>query len=348
MTTIVEAMERFLEHVQASQSYGTARTYKTGLAHFERYLQEQDVAAATCDVAQLDLPLASGFVTWLYNYLLDETADGDPERINQTTKATYFAAISRFFEYLIIESQLVPMTLEAYDTLRKAVSRASKYNSRRELPPDKLPTQAIVDALRQQVHQPLQLPADTSASIRRRKRLIWLRDMAIVEAFLSSGMRVSELTRLRRGDLIHQDRGALLKHTKGNRERQVLFSHAAWDAIQTYLQERQDGAQARILTNLPVFARHDRKAGNKTLPLSTRSVQNIFTKLAEDAGIAAQFHLTPHTLRHFFATEFLSETGNLALTQYALGHASPNTTRIYAQTKRQDFIRAHRQVFDEE
>ncbi|HIQ04557.1 MAG TPA: site-specific integrase [Anaerolineae bacterium] len=55
--------------------------------------------------------------------------------------------------------------------------------------------------------------------------------------------------------------------------------------------------------------------------------------------------MTPHSLRHFFATEFLSQTGDLALTQYALGHASPATTRIYAQTKREDYRRVHRHVF---
>jgi hypothetical protein len=60
---------------------------------------------------------------------------------------------------------------------------------------------------------------------------------------------------------------------------------------------------------------------------------------------ALRFHLTPHTLRHYFATEFLSETGDLALTQYALDRASPTTTRVYTQTKREDYRRAHRSVF---
>ena len=84
------------------------------------------------------------------------------------------------------------------------------------------------------------------------------------------------------------------------------------------------------------------------LPLTTRGVQQIFMQLSVRAGIIEKFQLTPHTLRHFFATEFLSETGDLALTQYALGHASPTTTRIYAQTKREDYRRAHREVFRED
>jgi site-specific recombinase XerD len=161
-------------------------------------------------------------------------------------------------------------------------------------------------------------------------------------------MRVGELVRLERGHLLHQVHGALVKYAKGKKDREVLFSDQAWSAIHVYLQARGDGAQARALARLPLFARHDRGAGAHVLSLSTRSVQHILMELASRAEILERFHLTPHTLRHFFATEFLSETGDLALTQYALGHASPTTTRIYAQTKREDYRRAHREVFGTE
>jgi len=162
-------------------------------------------------------------------------------------------------------------------------------------------------------------------------------------------MRVGELIRLERGHLLYEAQGAVVKYAKGNKEREVLFSEEAWEAIQRYLRARQDGGQGKPLASLPVFARHDRGAGSPVLPLSTRSVQKMFVTLASRADILERFHLTPHTLRHFFATEFLSETGDLALTQYALGHASPTTTRIYAQTKREDYRwaegHAHGQVF---
>jgi len=345
--TIDEGMQAFADHIRAAQSEGTARTYATGVSHLRAYLLEQGLPAESTPVDRLDLPIATGFVTWLYEYLLVETADGDPEQISQPTKATYLAAISRFFEYLIVESQALAMSLDDYDKLRKAIARASKVHARQQLPPDKLPSHQIVEALLAEVRMPPPLPEGTPPGEQRRRQLAHLRDVAIIESLLSSGMRVSELVRLRRGNLLHDDRGALLKHTKGNREREILFSDAAWEAIWAYLAERQDGAQVRALADLPVFSRHDRRAGAKPLPLSTRSVENILLDLAARAGILERFHLTPHTLRHFFATEFLSQTGNLALTQYALGHASPNTTRIYAQTKREDFRRAHRQVFGE-
>jgi site-specific recombinase XerD len=343
--TISEAIEQYLDHVKASQSLGTARTYATGLRHFAQYLADHLTPPETTEVEALTLPMATGFITWLYDYLLDEVAGGQPEKISEATKGTYFSAISGFFEYVIVEAQLVPMSTDEYDRLRKALARAAKRQQRDELPPDKLPTQEIVEALRAEAYNPLDLPADTSPGIQRRQELIRLRNIAIIEALLSSGMRVGEVVRLERGHLLYDVKGAIVKYAKGKKEREVLFSNTAWEAIQTYLRSREDGAQGRPIAGLPVFARHDRRAGSRVLPLSTRSVQNMFLELAGRAGILERFHLTPHTLRHFFATEFLSETGDLALTQYALGHASPTTTRIYAQTKREDYRRAHRHLF---
>jgi len=345
MVTISKAIEKHLDYVKASQSLGTARTYATGLRHFARYLASQSLPPDATGVEVLTLPVATGFVTWLYNYLLEEVADGRPEKISEATKSAYFAAISRFFEYLIVEAQLLPWSIAEYDTLRKALARAAKSRRRTELPPDKLPSQEIVKALLVEARQTLVLPDDMPEGERRRQTLVRLRNIAMIEALVSSGMRVGELTRLERGHLLYEAHGAVVKYAKGNKEREVLFSEEAWEAIQKYLRTRQDGGQGKPMASLPVFARHDRGAGSRVLPLSTRSVQKMFVTLASHADILERFHLTPHTLRHFFATEFLSKTGDLALTQYALGHASPTTTRIYAQTKREDYRQAHGHVF---
>lgn len=345
--TILEGIEQYLAYVRASQSQGTARAYATGLRHFRRYLQSLSLPPETTEIHALSLPVATGFITWLYEYLLEHVAEGYPEKISEATKANYYTAVSRFFEYLIVEAQVLAMTMQEYDTLRKALARAVKARHRNELPPDKLPSQEIVSALVAEARQPLSLPADLPPGEARRRELARLRNIAIVEALRSSGMRVGELVRLERGHLLYEVRGALVKYAKGKKEREVLFSDQAWTAIQAYLKERGDGAHARVLARLPLFARHDRGAGSRVLFLSTRSVQNVLMELASRAELLERFHLTPHTLRHFFATEFLSETGDLALTQYALGHASPTTTRIYAQTKREDYRRAHREVFRE-
>jgi site-specific recombinase XerD len=342
--TIGDAITKYLNYIQASRSPGASRTYATGLRHFARFLADRDMTPEATDVQMLRVATATDFITWLYEYLLGQ-AGGQPEKISESTRATYIAALSGFFEYVIVEAQLLSMSTEDYDVIRKAMARAAKRHPRNELPPEKLPTQDIVQALMVEAGKPLNLPDTTPERTRHCLELMRLRDMAIIQALLSSGMRVGELVRLERGHLLHQVRGAVVKYTKSKKEREVLFSESAWEAIQTYLKARADGAQKRPLASLSVFARHDHRAGANVLPMTTRSVQNIFFNLASRAGILERFHLTPHTLRHFFATEFLSETGDLALTQYALGHSSPTTTRIYAQTKREDYRRAHHAIF---
>ena len=340
-----EAIERYLDYLRASRSLATAETYATGLNHLRAYLEDQGVPPDESEVDVLVPGLVTDFITWLYDYLLNEVADGDERRVSESTKATYFAAVSGFLDYLVVETERLRLDGTAYDALRRTLARASRRKSHDKLPPDKLPSKEVVAMLREEVHAPLDLPEDVAEGTKRRKRLIRLRNIAIVEALLSSGVRVGELVRLERGHLLYDVKGALVKYGKGKKDREVLFSDRAWSSIQTYLRARGDGAQNRRLSSLPVFARHDRGAGSRVLPLSTRSVQHTFVDLASRAGILERFHLTPHTLRHYFATEFLSETGDLALTQYALGHSSPATTRIYAKTKREDYRRAHGRVF---
>ncbi|MFO7742448.1 MAG: tyrosine-type recombinase/integrase [Anaerolineae bacterium] len=343
--TVDQAVKRYLDYLRASRSVATSDTYATGLNHLRAYLEGRGLPPHETEVAALTPSIFTDFVTWLYDYLVDEVAGGDERRVSEATKATYFAAVSGFLDYLVVQTEQLTLDGTAYDALRRTLARASRRKNRDKLPPDKLPSQEIITMLLDEVHRPLDLPDDVAEDMRRRKHLIRLRDIAIVEALLSSGMRVGELVRLERGHLLYDVKGAMVKYGKGGKDREVLFSDRAWAAIQTYLKARQDGVQGRPLASLPVFSRHDRRAGRQVLPLSTRSVQNTFFDLASRAGILERFHLTPHTLRHYFATEFLSETGDLALTQYALGHASPATTRIYAKTKREDYRRAHQRIF---
>jgi site-specific recombinase XerD len=171
--------------------------------------------------------------------------------------------------------------------------------------------------------------------------LAGLRDRAIIYSLRTSGARVGELMGLRRGDLNVDDRGAWVTG-KGNKVRFIRFSAPAWQAIIAYLEARKDKGG---VDKLPLFCRHDRAAGVKLLPLTTLSVERIINRLAEAAGVAERFNMTPHSFRHYFATQFLQATGNLALTQDALGHANPSTTRIYAKTTKNNLIDAHKKMF---
>lgn len=337
--TIQETIDAYLEHLRATRSYRTAKVYRVGLGHFLRYLTEQNLRP-DAPVAALKPPLILRFLPWLQNYLLQTVADGHPDRVKPGTKSVYRAAVVGYLEYLVVYLQVLPYTLEEYDKLLKA----SRINFARptEIPRDRLPSPDTVAALLRYVEQEPAFNSDWPSGERRRQRLLWLRNRALFFVLRSSGMRVSEACQLDRQHLLFEERGAMVYHGKGNRSRIVLFSPEAWTYLLEYLRER-DGQT--VAPAAPVFAQHNRRVGQTLIRLTSRGVQLVFERIAREAGILERFHLTPHTLRHFFATEFLSQTGDLALTQYALGHASPVTTRIYAQTKFEDYRTAHRSLY---
>jgi site-specific recombinase XerD len=242
--------------------------------------------------------------------------------------------------------EAIPLTYSDYAALNAEMSKETRFKAppiEKRLPPDET-MQAILEAV---AAPPDALNReDLSASQRHRLNLIWLRNKALVLCLYSTGMRVGELVGLRRNDLDYADHGAWV-HGKGDKTRFVRFSKQAWGALMTYLEARQDQAVSGVLSDKPLLCRHDRAAGDRRrLPLSTLSVERIITRLATQAGVLERFNLTPHSFRHYFATQFLGHTGDLALTQDALGHADPSTTRIYAKTSKAQHIRAHQSLFD--
>jgi site-specific recombinase XerD len=148
-----------------------------------------------------------------------------------------------------------------------------------------------------------------------------LRDRAILETLFSTGMRVSELVSLDRDD-IRPGSGELPVRGKGNKVRVVFLSSPTQDALAGYLNQRHDVDPA-------LFIRHKKGAvgPRDDLRLTTRSVQRLMKKYAAAAGITK--HITPHTLRHSFATDLLSNGADVRQVQQLLGHASITTTQIY-------------------
>jgi len=296
---------------------------------FQEYLTARHTPPSSSELEQLDVDRLLAFATWL----LDETA------IGQRTLHTYLAALVGWVNYLQVRGWLpfTPQELARFQDGAKRVRRNQR-------PPDLLPhppraeeMKALVDAARR---APLRREDDHRALLAK------LRDIAVVEVLRCTGLRVGELVKISRKQLDEEERAAWVVGKRG-KVRRVYFDERAWSAMRRYLLERQvyDGGSGRPLGDLPVFARHDRRAGEKVLPLTTESIQNIIRKLAERADLAAK-GITPHALRHYFATRIYQTTGDLAVTQTALGHSSPNTTRIYAKLEDNAVRDAHRRAFD--
>lgn len=164
--------------------------------------------------------------------------------------------------------------------------------------------------------------------------IVKARDKAILELFFSTGLRVSELAALRR-DLFNAEREELTVRGKGDKARLVFVSPASRTAIAHYLSLRKD--------ELPhLFIRHDRgRAGAKEIgPLTPRSMERMVRNYAIAAGITK--HVSPHTLRHSFATDLLMNGADLRSVQSLLGHSSITTTQIYTHITNQQL----KDVFD--
>lgn len=150
-----------------------------------------------------------------------------------------------------------------------------------------------------------------------------LRDKAILELLFSTGLRVSELCALNSD--IDLSRDELSVRGKGDKVRVVFLSPSAKDAVRAYLKARKDMEEALFVSATAV----DAKKGVKRSPtrLTPRSVEMLIKRYAAKAGITKK--VTPHVLRHSFATDLLSNGADLRSVQALLGHASINTTQIY-------------------
>ncbi len=158
-----------------------------------------------------------------------------------------------------------------------------------------------------------------------------LRDRAILETFFSTGLRISELCSLDRFTNI--DRGEITVRGKGEKLRTVFLSERAKKAIKEYLEKRAD-AEAALFISL---TKGDKpKIVGRIIP---RTIQRLVDHYAKAAGIPR--HVTPHQLRHQFATDLLMNGADLRSVQELLGHANITTTQIYTHVTNKELREVH-------
>ena len=155
-----------------------------------------------------------------------------------------------------------------------------------------------------------------------------IRDRAILETLFSTGLRVGELTGLNR-DQVDLERKEFMVRGKGNKPRIVFLSDECVEWLGKCLAARHDDWE-------PLFI-NSRRHGEKRL--TTVSIQNIVRRTARLAGIIKK--VTPHTLRHSFATNLLFRGADLRSVQDLLGHASITTTQIYTHLTNKQLQEVH-------
>lgn len=158
------------------------------------------------------------------------------------------------------------------------------------------------------------------------------RNRALLEVFYATGLRVSELTGLLLKQL-HLEEGAVVVLGKGNKERLVPLGDWAAEALRVYLEQGRPRLVGRP-SPPHVFVNH------RGRPLSRQGVWKLIRALAVRAGI--QQPITPHMLRHSFATHLLENGADLRVLQALLGHADISTTQIYTHVARVRLKEIHR------
>jgi len=165
---------------------------------------------------------------------------------------------------------------------------------------------------------------------------IGLRDKAILETLFSTGLRVSELVRLNR-DQIDFKRQEFGVKGKGNKLRVVFLSDTASQWIKRYLESRKDHFK-------PLFIRYsgavDTEKNGEKMRLTARSIEEIVTKYAKRCGLPIK--VSPHTLRHSFATDLLIGGADLRSVQEMLGHESIRTTQVYTHVTNRRLKEVHK------
>lgn len=269
---------------------------------------------------------------------------------SQATSATYFYALNRFVNFLQEECHIIPekdLSSITMDELRrfglylyrKKLAPSSritylvvlrnwfKYLSRRGISTLNYDQIELPKLSRKVPHPDERLPIMLSIQQEAAdpwRELIRRRDEAILEILFSTQVRVSELVALNRNS-IDWEQGLAVITGKGGKTRTVFFSERAFSTINTYLDARKDRF-------LPLLIHHDRahkpygrdKEG-EAMRLTRQSVERIVRKYARLAGV----EVTPHTFRHYGATELLKAGADIRTVQEILGHSSVSTTQIY-------------------
>ena len=227
-----------------------------------------------------------------------------------STMARKIAALRSFFSFLFTMGEVPGNPASGIVAPRRSMRL-----------PEFLPVDEMMDLLRS-------LPAEGEAG---------KRDVAILELLYSSGLRVGELVSLRRMDVSLEEETVRVRG-KGRKVRVVPVGEKARNALSAYLAETGRAGRRSEEDDWRGALFRNARGG----ALSPRSVARILEKALERAGLTR--HLSPHGIRHYFATHLLESGADLRAIQEMLGHASLSTTQRYARVNVSHLVRAYEEA----
>jgi len=280
------------------------RSLKT-LENYDRYLSRFIEQAKVKEPKDITDEAVRGFRVWLNRQAGVDDGLGGNVTMKKRTQNYYLIAIRQFLKFMVREkiTSLSPERIE----LAKVGDRQLDLLTSEEL------------------SRLLAAPKGNGESA--------LRDKAIFELLFSTGLRVSELCNLN-SDSVDLKKDEFTVRGKGEKVRVVFLSDEAKKSLKSYLDSRKDMDEA-------MFTQLGRgKKNNKSLRLTPRSVERIRIKHAVSVGIGKK--ITPHGLRHSFATDLLQNGADIRSVQAMLGHANIATTQIYTHVTDRQLKEVHK------
>ncbi len=306
---IIKHIPNFLDYCEVEKGLSpvSTRNYDNFLKMFKGWLQDNKLEA----LRPHDLTAEH---IWNYRLYLSRKKDSKGRYIKKTTQNYYLIAVRNLLKYF---------------TDRDIKSLPSE---KIKLPKLTDKDKAIKFLKFEQVSRLFEMPDISKPD--------GLRDRAIIEALFSTGMRVSELTslnmRLFEVNNLIKGKYSDLELTisgKGGSTRTVYFSNRALKWLSEYLKTRKD-------LYPPLFINYKKTKGDTEHRLTPRSVERLVKKYTAMAGLPVD--ATPHTLRHSFATDLLSQGADMRSVQELLGHKNIVTTQIYTHVTNQHLKEIHR------
>lgn len=292
---LTAARQEFLDFLASrNKAFLTSSTYGYSLDRFFGFLERQYSIAASDGLQALTLDHIRQYGLWLYR-----------QQLATRTRFKYLVVIRNWIKYL---------ASRGLTDLNPALIELPKYGRQPPQLDERLPLMLKVEP-----------PAPDPW-----REIIRLRDRAIIETLFSTQLRVSEVVALNRNSIDWDKRLAVVTG-KGGRTRTVFFSDSCVEAINAYLDARKDNYP-------PLFVHHDRahrtaatgrgSVQGENMRLTRQGIERVVRRYAQLAGVEA----TPHSFRHYGATELLRNGADIRSVQELLGHASVSTTQIYTHS----------------
>jgi site-specific recombinase XerD len=309
MSLFSKDVEEFLLYCELTKQYSknTVRNYQNTLQRLSEYLEKSKISHTN----QIDIHTINAYRQYLYQ---KETLRKD--KLALRSQAYQIVVFRSFLKFMLKKGELVlnPDSLE----LPKSRMRRVEYLNDKEI-------KQMISAV---INDVSKIP-----------EVIKKRNLALILCMFGSGLRLSEVLNLKTNE-IQDPEGRLVIEGKGGKIRSTFLAPEAQESLLEYLNLRQNDP------NPFLFISFSRNSQNKTKvyqPLSSRMVQMLLQNYAASIGLYKK--ITPHTLRHSFATKILFEGGDLRSVQTLLGHSSISTTQIYTHITDWQIKDLHQKVF---